>query len=103
RYEKHASCNHRSCVNQRADGRWAFHGVRQPNMQRHLARLANRAAKDQKSYSCRNCHANASGLCDEADECRMFKAAGAAVVKEQRAGLRIKPDHAEQESEVANA
>ena len=33
----------------------------------------------------------------------MLKTAGAAIVEEQRAGLRIQPDHAEQECQIADA
>ena len=42
------------------------------------------------------------GLRDQPGERGLFEAAVAAVVKEQRAGLRVEPHHAEQQREVAD-
>src|SRR5216684_4651677 len=72
-------------------------------MQWHLARLPNRAAKNQQTYAGRNCHANACSLCDKPEERRVLETSSATVVKEQRAGLRIEPNHAQQEGKVANS
>jgi len=57
------------------------------NVQRHLARLPNRPAKNQQTYADRNCHAKACSLCNKFNERRMLETSSAAVVKEQRAGL----------------
>jgi len=47
RYHVDASRDHRGGVDQRADGRRAFHRGRQPDMQRDLGGFANRAAEDE--------------------------------------------------------
>ncbi len=44
-----AGGHHRRGVNQRADGRRAFHRVGQPDVQRELGGLAHRAAEDQQA------------------------------------------------------
>jgi hypothetical protein len=41
--------HHRRGVDERADGRRAFHRVRQPDVQRELRRLADRTAEDQET------------------------------------------------------
>ena len=45
----HARGDHRRGMNQGADGRGAFHGVGQPDVQRKLRALAHRAAEDQQA------------------------------------------------------
>src|SRR5207302_10736307 len=72
-------------------------------MQWHLAGLTDCTAEDQQTYAGRNCNANVCRTCDEGQERGVLQAAGAAVVKEQRAGLRIQPDDAEEKCEVANS
>ena len=48
RDEIDAGGDHGGRVNERGDGRGAFHGVGQPNVQRKLAALAGRSGKDQQ-------------------------------------------------------
>ena len=102
RHQKHARRHHRRRVDERADRRRAFHRVRQPDVQRHLAGFADGAAENQQRDAGRNGHAEARGLRDQPGQRGLFEAAVAAVVKEQRAGLRIEPHHAEQQREVAD-
>ena len=49
RQHKHARRHHGSRVDKRAHRGGAFHGVRQPHMQRKLGRLAHRAAEQQQA------------------------------------------------------
>src|SRR5438132_13421263 len=72
-------------------------------MQWHLAGLTDCTAEDQQTYAGRNCNANVCRTCEEGQERGELQAAGAAVVKEQCAGLRIQPDHAEEKCEAANS
>ena len=103
RHQEHARRHHRRRVDQRADRRGAFHRIRQPDMQRHLAGFADGTAEDQQRDAGRNRHADARGLRDQPGQRGLFQAAVAAVVKEQRARLRVKPHHAQQQGEVADA
>ena len=45
----HARRNHRRGMDHRADGSWAFHRVRQPDVQRELRRFANCADEEQQT------------------------------------------------------
>ena len=56
-----AGGHHRRGVDQRADGRRAFHRVGQPDVQRKLRGLAHRAAEDQQASEGR-CAAEQSGI-----------------------------------------
>ena len=87
RHQEHARRHHRRGVDERADRRRAFHRVRQPDVQRHLAGLADGAAEDQQRDAGRDGHAEARGLRDQPGQRGLLEAAVAAVVKEQRAGL----------------
>ena len=45
----HARSDHRRRMDQRADGRWPLHRVREPDVQRELRRLSRRAHEEQQA------------------------------------------------------
>src|SRR5207237_1626980 len=73
----------------------AFHGVRQPDVERELSGLADGAAKKQQR--------NKSSAGAERNKTGVFKAAVVSIVKDQCAGSSVEPQNAEKESDVANA
>src|SRR6266481_516891 len=101
-HEENARSNHCRCVNERADWRWAFHGIGQPDMERHLTRLSNRTAEDQKADPRRDSHSRGRSLSDQFGKAGSFEAASAVIVKKERARFGIKPDHPEKEREITN-
>ena len=103
RDQEHSRRHHRRGVNERAHGRRAFHRVRQPDVQRHLAGLAHRAAEEQQPNRRAQPHADPGRLRDELGERGLLHAPRPTVVEEQRARLRAEPQDAEEEKHVADA
>jgi hypothetical protein len=103
RDEEDTGGDHGGGVDERADGGGAFHRVGQPDVQWDLAGFARRSAEDEDADGGGDGEAEDGGLCDKVGEGGGFEGAGAGVVEEQRAGLGVEPDHADQESEVADA
>ena len=88
----HARGDHRRGVDERGDGRGAFHRVRQPCVERELRALSNRTAEDEEH--CRT------------EEIRILREHGLLVLEAvERDGARSRPQHedAEHETEVAEA
>ncbi len=90
-------------MNQRANRRRAFHRVRQPNVQGHLAGLPDSAGKNEEGDRSADSHAADRRAGHQPGQRGLFQAAVAVVIKEQRAALGIEPEHSEQESDVAHA
>ena len=103
RHQKDSRRHHRRRVDQRAHGRRAFHRVRQPDVQRHLAGLADGAAENQERDARRNRHARGRWSEDQCASADCSRQPLPLVVEEQGACLGIEPDHAQQERHVANA
>ena len=103
RDEIDAGSDHRGGVNERGDGRGAFHRVGQPDVQRKLAALAGGSGKDEQADGAGGGEAEASVLREQAGERPAFHGAGAVVIEEQRAGLSEEPDDAEEKEDVADA
>src|SRR4051812_49676324 len=82
-------------MDQRADRCRAFHCIRQPDVERELSRLADCAGKNQERDEGR---AGPDG-----EEASVLQAAGPVIVKEQGPGPAIKPEDAEEKTEIADA
>ena len=103
RHEEDARRHHRRRVDERADGRGAFHRVGQPDVERELAGLANRAAEEQQTNRRAGRESAEGGVRDHLGERVLFEAAAPGIVEEQRAGLGVEPHDAEEEEHVADA
>ena len=100
-----ARSHHGRRVNQGGNRRRAFHGVRQPHMQRKLAALARRPGKDQQADRARGGQPSAEAdgrLRQQSGQRICLHRTRAIVVKEQRAGLREEPHHSEKKEDVAD-
>ena len=98
-----AGRDHRGRVDERADRSRAFHGVRQPDVERELAGFSRRAAEDEEGDAVRDGEPGAGGLCGHPGESGLFEATVPVIVKEQCARCRVEPEHPEQEPHVADA
>ena len=101
--EEDTGSYHGCRVNQGADGGGAFHCVGKPDVEWDLAGLTGCAAEDENADDGGEGEAEDGGLRGEVSERGGFKAAGPSVVEEERAGLRVEPDHAKQECEITDA
>ena len=101
--EEDARRHHRRRVDERADGRGAFHRVGKPDVERELAGLANRTAEEQQANR-RAGRESANGrMRNHLRQRVLFEAAAPGIVEEQRAGLGVEPHDAEEEEHVADA
>ncbi len=99
RDQKHPGGDHRRGVNQRADRRRTFHRVRQPDVERKLRALANRAAENQERDHGDPGHA---GKCLRFGEVMQIFL-GEDLIKIQAAGLDVEKNQADKENCVADA
>ncbi len=90
-------------MDERADGRGAFHRIGQPDVQRDLPGFAGRTAEDEDADSRGEAEAEDGGAGGEMGEGGRFERTSAGIVEEQRVRLGIEPDHAKQKSEIADA
>ena len=81
-----AGGNHGGCVNERGDGRGAFHCVGQPDVERNLAALARGAGKDEQADGACGGETESRMLREQAGERPAFHGTEAVVIEEQRAG-----------------
>ena len=84
--EVNAGCDHGGGMNERGDGRGAFHGVGEPDVEGKLAALAGGAGEDEQADGAGGGEAEGGVLREQGGEGPAFKGAGAVVVEEQRAG-----------------
>src|SRR4051812_23276891 len=102
--EKHTGSDHGSGMNESADGRGAFHGIRQPNMQGQLTGFTDCAAENKKSDTRGGGQADAGGLRYQLRESPLLEAAlTSVIIEEERTGLRVEPNHSQKESQVTDA
>src|SRR6266480_6569387 len=94
RDEKYSGGNHGGGVDQRADRRGPLHRIRQPDVQRELARFSHRTAKDQQRDE--RCARTEHG------KSRVFNATMPFIVEEKCAAAVIERKHAEEKSHVSD-
>ena len=82
-------------MDQGTDGRWAFHCIRQPDMERELPGLSDRTAENQQRNEGR-AGANGKKSC-------VFQTTAPLIVKQECAAAVIEPKHPEKKPEVTDA
>src|SRR5688572_31735045 len=82
-------------MDQRAHRSRAFHRVRQPDVERELPGLADRAGKNQKR--------NEGGAGTDREEPGGFETTFSTIVEEKSTTAAVEPEDAEKKSEIANA
>ena len=97
RHHEDAGRHHRRGVDQRGDGCWAFHRVRQPDVQRELRRLAHRT-DEQADADHGDQHPVRAGEAQRAEFLRLSEDLG--VV--ERAGVGADQANAQDEAEVTD-
>src|SRR6185312_10823425 len=95
RDEEHARGDHCGRVDQRADRCRTFHCVRQPDVERELSGLANRAAENQER--------DEGGACAKQSHAATFKTSAPAIVKKQCATTIVEPKYSKKKSHVTDA
>src|SRR5438477_2352031 len=82
-------------MDQCADRSWAFHRIRQPDVQRELSRLPHCAAENEQR--------NKRGARTEHGKTSLLQTTVPTIVKEKRATAAVKPEQAKEKSQVADA
>src|SRR5205809_8086295 len=82
-------------MDQGTDGRWAFHCIRQPDMERELPGLSDRTAENQQRNEGR-AGANGKKSC-------VFQTTAPLIVKQECAAAAIEPKHPEKKPQMTDS